>query len=96
MKKYRFAALVIAVFLMFMKSSRYAVDAQNGAQAWRADIGNVLSREVREKLGTDTKPTGWDYKQSSPIVVGGQVYVGSLEGSVYALAVDTGNINWIY
>ena len=75
----------------------YAIEAQSGTQAWRTDIGNILPREVREKLGTDAnKPAGWDYKQSSPIVVDGRIYVGSLDGNVYALAADTGHVSWTY
>ena len=74
----------------------YAVNAQDGTQAWRTDIGNALARDVRESLGTNTSPTGWDYKQSSPIVAEGRVYVGSLNGKVYALARDTGQVTWTY
>ncbi len=74
----------------------YAVKAQDGTQAWRTDIGNALARTNREKLGTDTRPTGWDYMQSSPIVAQGRVYVGSLNGKVYALASDTGQVAWTY
>ena len=74
----------------------YAVEAQSGTQTWRTDIGNFLPRDKRENLGTSTDPTGWDYTQSSPVVVDGQVYVGSLDGNVYALAADTGKINWTF
>ena len=74
----------------------YAADARAGAQTWRTDIGNSVAREVREKLTTDTNPTGWDYKQSSPIVADGVVYVGSLDGKIYALAADTGRIIWTF
>lgn len=74
----------------------YGAEVQSGAQAWRTDIGNSLPRDKREKLGTSTDPTGWDYLQSSPVVVNGQIYIGSLDGNVYALAADTGKINWTY
>jgi len=73
----------------------YAVEAQAGAQAWRTDIGNSMPSDGR-RLGGDPSPTGWDYKQSSPIVADGQIYVGSLDGSVYALAAGTGAINWTF
>ena len=73
----------------------YAVEAQSGTQVWRTDIGNSLPRDKREKLGTSTDPTGYDYLQSSP-VVDGQIYIGSLDGNVYALAADTGKINWTF
>jgi outer membrane protein assembly factor BamB len=74
----------------------YAIDARRGIQVWRTDIGNAETREAREKLGTNTSPTGWDYKQSSPVVTEGQVYVGSRDGNVYALATDSGQVNWTY
>jgi outer membrane protein assembly factor BamB len=73
-----------------------ALEAQSGTQAWRTDIGNSLPRDLRENLGTDTAPTGWDYMQSSPVVVEGQVFMGSLDGKLYALATDTGKINWTF
>jgi eukaryotic-like serine/threonine-protein kinase len=74
----------------------YAVDAQSGNQAWRVDIGNFSESEQRENPGTNPDPTGFDYLQSSPIVVDGWVYVGSADGKVYALAADTGNIKWMF
>jgi outer membrane protein assembly factor BamB len=75
----------------------YAVDAQKGLQAWRPEIGDALARQAREKLGTDAENhAGWDYKQSSPVVAEGQIYVGSLDGSVYALAADIGHVTWTY
>jgi len=74
----------------------YAVEAQSGTQAWRTDIGNYLMRDKREKLGTSTDPLGFDYFQSSPEVVGGKVYIGSLDGNVYALDADTGMIDWTF
>lgn len=74
----------------------YAVDAQSGNQAWRMDIGNFAESEKRENPGTIPDPNGFDYLQSSPIVVDGWVYVGSADGKLYALAADTGNINWIF
>jgi len=74
----------------------YAVDLQNGKQTWQVDIGNVYSLEEREHLGNSPSPLGYDYLQSSPTVVDGQVYAGSADGNVYALAADTGKINWTF
>jgi outer membrane protein assembly factor BamB len=73
----------------------YAVEAQTGMQAWRTDIGNYMPRDGR-KLGTSDDPAGFDYLQSSPLVVDGQVFVGSLDGNVYALSADTGKVNWTF
>jgi outer membrane protein assembly factor BamB len=72
----------------------YALEAQNGTQVWRTDIGNLSPSDGRFLDLSNSSPTGWDYKQSSPVVVDGQVYVGSLDGNVYSLAADTGMINW--
>ena len=74
----------------------YAVEAQSGTQVWRTDIGNSLPRDKREKLGTSPDPLGFDIFQSSPVVMDGQVYVGSLDGNVYSLAADTGEIKWTF
>jgi eukaryotic-like serine/threonine-protein kinase len=74
----------------------YAVKIKNGQEAWRADIGNALDATTRGDLGTSTAPTGWDYVQSSPVVADGLVYVGSLDGNVYAIDAKTGQVAWTY
>ena len=72
----------------------YAVDAKDGQQAWSADIGNFLEQQERVDLGTSTAPTGFDYFQSSPVVAGDLVYVGSFDGNVYALSAKEGQLAW--
>jgi outer membrane protein assembly factor BamB len=74
----------------------YAVRAQSGQQLWRVDIGNFSESEKRENPGTNPDPTGFDYLQSSPTAADGQIYIGSADGNAYALAADTGNINWMF
>ena len=76
----------------------YALEAQSGTQAWRTDIGNYLPREERlnHMGGHDSSPTDYDYMQSSPVVMGGRIYIGSLDGNVYSLAADTGKVNWTF
>ncbi len=74
----------------------YAVDTESGAMTWRAEIGNLLPRAAREKLGTDTAPTGWDDMQSSPVVADDRVFVGSLDGKMYALDAATGGVRWTF
>ena len=73
----------------------YAVETQSGIRIWSTDIGNFMPSDGRvfDPLG---RSSGWDYKQSSPVVVDGQVYVGSLDGNIYSLAADTGTINWTF
>jgi outer membrane protein assembly factor BamB len=72
----------------------YAVARESGEQVWKTDIGNLLDRAKREKLGNSPNPTGYDYRQSSPVVADGKVYVGSLDGAVYALDATTGKEVW--
>ncbi len=74
----------------------YAVDTQSGAQVWRTEIGNFVPRDKREKLGTSTDPTGFDYIQSSPVVAEGQVYIGSVDGNIYALSAESGKMVWAF
>ncbi len=74
----------------------YSVNVANGRLAWQADIGNALPRMEREALGTKPDPLGFDYMQSSPVASHGLVYVGSLDGNIYALAADTGQVAWTY
>lgn len=74
----------------------YAVSLKNGKQVWRTDIGNYLDRATREALGTSPSPTGYDYLQSSPLVVDGSIYVGSRDGNLYALSQATGAIRWTF
>ncbi len=74
----------------------YAVDAQAGQQVWRVDIGNSSDPEKRQNPGTVPDPTTFDYLQSSPVLSGAQVYVGSADGRVLALAADTGEITWSF
>ncbi|HTX90494.1 MAG TPA: PQQ-binding-like beta-propeller repeat protein [Anaerolineales bacterium] len=74
----------------------YAVNAKDGKPAWSFDIGNYLDRAARENLGNSPSPTGYDYVQSSPVVAEGTVFVGSLNGNLYALAADTGKLEWTF
>ncbi len=74
----------------------YAIQAEGGRPVWRREFGNAKPREKRENLGTSPNPSGFDYYQSSPVVAGGQVFVGSLDGNVYAMDAGTGRVNWKY
>jgi outer membrane protein assembly factor BamB len=74
----------------------YAVDEETGAESWRTEIGDFMPRDQRDALGTSTDPTGWDYRQSSPVIAHDKVYVGSLDGNVYALDAADGKILWTF
>ena len=76
--------------------SLYAVNVRDGKLAWSTDIGNFLDRATRENLGNSPSPSGYDYLQSSPVVSDGIVYVGSLDGKLYALSADTGQVKWTF
>ena len=84
------------VYIASDDGNAYAVDVRDGTPVWSTEIGNRESREEREHLEASGKPTGFDIWQSSPVVANGQVFVGSLDGNVYALAADTGAILWTF
>jgi outer membrane protein assembly factor BamB len=70
----------------------YAVKTADGSQAWKADIGNAANPRVLPDPGSIT----WDFHQSSPVVSGGVVYVGSADKNVYALDAATGATKWTF
>ncbi len=68
---------------IFNQGSLYALDAQTGLEKWRFNF-----REMGvEENGASYNP---------PIVVGGVVYFGGLDDSVYAVDADTGKLIWSY
>ncbi len=72
----------------------YAVHAGDGSPAWRTDIGNTAPVDVRANLLNNPSPRGYDYRQSSPVLASGRVYVGSSDTNVYALDAATGEVIW--
>lgn len=67
----------------------YALDARTGAERWRhATEGTTL---LSANFGYDRRSI-----QSSPAVVNGVVYVGSRDGSLYALSARDGSRRWRY
>ncbi len=74
----------------------YALDAGDGVQIWRTDIGNVTEVSVRANVGNSPDPSGYDYVQSSPLLLDGRIYIGSADGKVYALKAATGDVLWTY
>jgi len=73
----------------------YALAARTGVQTWQTDISNFMPADKR-KIGGSSDPTGFDYKQSSPVVSDGKVYIGSLDGNIYALEAGTGKVDWTF
>jgi outer membrane protein assembly factor BamB len=72
----------------------YAIHAKDGGPAWKTDIGNAYPHEERVNLGTSPSPSGFDYRQSSPVFADGLIYVGSFDGNVYALDANDGKVVW--
>ena len=67
----------------------YCLDADNGTELWKKDLyaGNI-------------PPYLWEVStwqaRSSPIVVGGGLYVGALDGNFYCLNKENGNPLWTF
>ena len=67
----------------------YCLDAEDGSELWKKDIyaGNVPP--ILIEVST-FQP------RSSPIVVGGGLYVGALDGNVYCLNKENGDTLWTF
>jgi outer membrane protein assembly factor BamB len=65
----------------------YALDADTGEEIWKTSAGGYFPYSL--------DPNEADYR-SSPVVVGGNVYCGSLDGKVYCLSTSDGNVRWTY
>lgn len=64
----------------------YALDADDGDTEWVFDTNEALDSP---QPGTNRRPL-----DSSPTVVDGTVYVGSVNGALHAIDVETGTENW--
>lgn len=67
----------------------YKLDAETGALHWRAATPSDVKRNP-----VLTNNSNWDYNSSTPMERAGQVYLGSGNGTVYALDADTGDTLW--
>jgi glucose dehydrogenase len=65
----------------------FAVNARTGKQVWKFDMGRPLME--RKPI-----PQGWDYMQSSPVVVEGVIYAGGGNQSFFAVDARTGDEKW--
>lgn len=76
----------------------YAVDAATGTLRWKFETLGERKFAARGLHGSAPRqqliPDAWDCYQSSPVVIGERVYVGSGDGHVYALATTTGELVW--
>ena len=62
----------------------FALEASSGDELWTYDI----PRGSRDEL--------WANLRAAPVVVAGMAYVGSFNGSMYALDAATGKLRWSY
>lgn len=69
----------------------YAVAATDGSRAWRFDLHSAGIERVLPSLHP---PYSYDYLSSSPIVHQGVVFVGSANGTLYAIEGATGKEKW--
>lgn len=69
----------------------FALELPTGKEVWRFDLG---SADMERILPATTPPYEYDYLHSSPIVVHGTVYVGSMDGHLYAVDHETGKERW--
>jgi outer membrane protein assembly factor BamB len=65
----------------------YCLDAETGEQIWKVSAGGHFPYLL---AAPEAEP------RSSPIVMGGRMYVGSLDGRVYCLDTADGSIEWTY
>jgi outer membrane protein assembly factor BamB len=65
----------------------YCLDATSGTLVWKTPAGGI----VYNNIGLDMV-----YLRSSPIVLNGKVYVGSLDGKLYCLDANSGTVSWAF
>lgn len=65
----------------------YALDATTGNKVWSTSAGGFFPYYFANNEGQ---------LRSSPVVVGGRVYCGSLDGKVYCLSTADGRVQWTY
>jgi len=70
----------------------YCLDANTGSMLWKKDAGASLMSF--DPSGNPIFSPSYAPIQSSPIVVNGRVYVGSLANKTYCFDANTGDIKW--
>jgi len=69
----------------------YCLDGETGDLIWSKDIGGKWEGSL-----DFYHPDASNQPRSSPIVVGGKLYVGAKDGKVYCLDTSDGDIAWSY
>ena len=71
----------------------YCLDNRNGELQWRFDLQDA---DIVRSLPADVAPYDFDWAKSSPVVSGRTVFIGSADGHLYAVNVNTGKLAWKY
>jgi len=66
----------------------YCLDAATGAKLWQTNASGIKINPIAQAF------LGTDFPRSSPMVVEGRVYVGSLDGNIYCLDAYSGTVAW--
>jgi outer membrane protein assembly factor BamB len=69
----------------------YALDRESGSERWRFHLG---SSGIERRLPATDPPYAYDYLHSSPVADEGIVYVGSADGHLYAVDLESGQQRW--
>ncbi len=110
MKKILLSIIVVAVAVVFSgcrKDEKAPVGEQNepavviGGESWPIFRGGRNLLGVAQGQLPDALELVWKFKtadavRSSPVIAGGVVYVGSDDGSVYAIDAKSGKEVWSY
>lgn len=74
----------------------YKLAAADGALIWKAAVTKNESSYSEQIRNAAFEPGGWDDRSSTPREVDGVVYVGSVDGHVYAFNAKTGDEVWSF
>ena len=69
----------------------YAVALSSGEEKWRFDL---RSADLDRRLPATGPPYEYDYRHSSPTLGKGVIYIGSADGNLYAVDVESGRERW--
>lgn len=69
----------------------YAVNRKSGELFWKLDIGDG---DFYRDLPSHDAPWRYDWAESSPVIKGNTLYVGSADGSLYAVSLYSGEVKW--
>lgn len=69
----------------------YALESESGSEVWRFDLGSGDKERV---LPATDPPYEYDYLHSTPAHHDGLVFVGSADGALYAVRLESGTEDW--